>query len=343
MPRGDGGGEEHDVGVLQDARQVGRVPDPAVEGMRAGEVQVCGMPAIHHGGAQRLGERHQVLDCAHAASDLLGHDHGIARPDEGPSQLVERGGIGGGRMGVAGHGGGIGRHRREQVLHGQRHEDRPSRGSHGELASALDGGGQDHWCVEAKAPLGRAFHEPRRAAHVGQEAQPLMAEVVAVLAEGDGLAGKDDHGHLLVHGRAHGHGRVLGPHRRMEHHGRELAGGLRVTARHPQCDLLVTGREVVGDIARRVVGLGEKLPDRRPLRARRGEDPLHAHEGEHAQKGLGPCHSFRFHVPRLSPWFVVAALALVGIPRFLWSTVDRVVPQETSRNRFRDRSSMCAN
>ena len=128
-----------------------------------------------------------------------------------------------------------------------------------------------------------------------------MAEVVAVLAEGDRLAAKDDHGHLLVHGRAHGHGRVLGAHRRVEHHGGELAGGLRIPARHPHCNLLVTGREVLGDIARRVVRLGEKLPDRRPLRARRGEDSLDAHGGEHAQEGLRPGHSFCFHILRLSP------------------------------------------
>ena len=131
----------------------------------------------------------------------------------------------------------------------------------------------------------------RRSAHVREMAHPLPAWVRAsILAEANRLAGEDNHGHLFVQRRAHRHGAMKRTNGRMDYNRRELSTGLRIAARHAQRDLLVSGAHIERHSFHS--RFGESLPQRRPLRSRRGKNSFHAHLAQHAKHRLRACQSF---------------------------------------------------
>ena len=264
--------------------------------MRAREVRVAGMPGLDDRRAEPLGEGDEMLDRAHAPSHFFGHDQGTRGAGEDERQLVDGAWVGRGRVREARGGRRIGRQRLEQEFHRDRDEDRPLRRRHRQLTRPLDRRRQDRGRVEGKAPLHRGLHEPRGAADVGQQANPLVSEVVVgALAEPDGLAREHDHRDLLVKRSAERHGGVEGADGGVDHHGGKLSRRLHVAAGHRHRDLLVARREIERDLFGGSVRFCEVLPDGRPLRAGRREDPLDAHLGQEAQERFGPAQSFRVH------------------------------------------------
>ena len=189
-----------------------------------------------------------------------------------------------GRPRQRGHRRRAGDHALHEVLGRDRHEHRPPRRRHRELASALHGVRQECAPVQGEAPLHARLHQPGGAAGVGEQAKPLPADLrPGRLGEADRFAGQNDHRDALVQRRPHDHGRVQRAHGRVEANGRELPGRLRVAHRHRHRGFLVARRDVLRKVAVRV-RRGERLPDRRPVGAGRREDALDPHRTEAAQQ-----------------------------------------------------------
>ena len=263
--------------------------------MLAREIDVVGLPGIEHRRAQQFSDCNQGLNRRSAFARLLGDDDRILGLAQHARQVFDRRRLCRRRNGEHGRGR-IGAHRLHQELGRHRDEDRTFRRRHRQLAGALHGMRQDHARVESEAPFHTVLHEARRPADIGEQPQPLAPhDRVRALGKTDRFAGQHHHRNALMQRGAHAHRGVKRADRGVQHERRKLPGRLGVSRGHAHRGFFMARGKIFRNIG--PMQLRKRLPERRPVRAGRGKDPLDAHRAQHAQERFGSAQTLHWPMP----------------------------------------------
>ena len=216
--------------------------DAAVEAVRAREIEVVGLPGLVHRRVERLGERDQRLTAAGSlpasSVTITGFFAAQRLRDFSRGRRNHRWARQRGRRRVGCHAGDAGTRWAPTRTPG-RAAPTPRAGRRAARYAAA----ARH--VEAEAPLHAGLHQARRAAEVGEQAQPLPAHLGRRrLGEADHLAGQDHHRDALVQRGARDHRRVQRADGGVHHHRRELPGRLGVAERHGHRGFFMPRRDI---------------------------------------------------------------------------------------------------
>ena len=283
--------EQHQVGILEGAIAV----EANVQRVVGRKVGVRGDAAVDHRDGERLGEFDQRGERLGIASGSLCDDDRVLCLQQQVSDMLH----------VLGRGPQLrsGRHvacvlRRRPVMQHvlERHVevDRPERHALRHLAGAhhalIERVGAGH----RACPFGDRFDEAFDAAD-RQPAIPLLLDVqIGILAERVRLARHHHHRHFVLHGAMNAHAPLQHANGGVQQDGLRAAGHQRVAARHVDGDGLVPGfyEGRPGGVVELLAC--QRLPDRRPFRARRRHDVVDLELAKRLQDGF-PAVEIVFH------------------------------------------------